>query len=77
LYSLLIDIMGPDHGVLGATFKVTRGLQAVSMLAVIGITANFISQMVSAGTRPPPVLVGTLSIVCVPIKEATLRTDVL
>lgn len=35
------------------------------MLAIIGITANFISEMVSAGATPPPVLVAILSIVCI------------
>jgi hypothetical protein len=55
--------MGPDHGVLGATFKVARALQAASMIAMIGITANFISEMVSAGATPPPILIGILSIV--------------
>ena len=55
--------MGPDHGVLGATFKIARGLQAASMIAIIGITANFISEMVSAGAIPPAVLVAILSIV--------------
>jgi hypothetical protein len=73
---LLLDTMGPDHGVLGATFKVTRGLQSVSMLAVIGITANFISQMVNAGTAPPPVLLATLSIVCPSFRQIPTHTDI-
>jgi hypothetical protein len=55
--------MGPNHGVLGATFKATRALEMASMIAIIGITANFISEMVSAGATPPPVLVAILSIV--------------
>ena len=54
---------GPDFGALGATFKIVRVLQAVSLVAVIGMTANFISEMVSANTSPPKVLVGTLSVV--------------
>ncbi|RVX65892.1 hypothetical protein B0A52_10256 [Exophiala mesophila] len=59
--------LGPDHGVLGITFKAARALEAASMIAIIGITANFISEMVSAGATPPPVLIGTLSIVCVAV----------
>ncbi|KAI1609157.1 hypothetical protein EDD37DRAFT_141333 [Exophiala viscosa] len=59
--------MGPDHGVLGATFKATRALQMASMLAVVGITANFISEMVSAGATPPSVIVAILSIVCIAV----------
>lgn len=35
-----------------------------SMIAVIGITANFISEMVNAGATPPSVIVAILSIVC-------------
>ncbi|MCJ1474163.1 hypothetical protein MMC13_002821 [Lambiella insularis] len=58
---------GPDYGALGATFKVTRILQAVSMIAIIGMTANFISMMVSSSQTPPPVLVGTLSVICIAV----------
>lgn len=54
---------GPDFGALGATFKVCRVLQAASLIAVIGMTANFVSEIVSAKTSPPAVLVGTLSVV--------------
>jgi hypothetical protein len=54
---------GPDYGALGATFKITRILQAVSMIAIIGMTANFISEIVSANVAPPNVLIGTLSVV--------------
>lgn len=54
---------GPDYGALGATFKITRALQAVSMIAIIGMTANFIAEMVSSNVAPPNVLIGTLSVV--------------
>jgi hypothetical protein len=54
----------PDYGAIGATFKIVRILQAASLVAIIGMTANFISEMVSANTTPPKVLVGTLSVVC-------------
>ena len=54
---------GPDYGALGATFKITRLLQAISMIAIIGMAANFIAEMVSANTAPPNVLIGTLSVV--------------
>lgn len=52
-----------NYGALGATFKITRALQVVSMVAIIGMTANFISQMVGADATPPSVLIGTLSVV--------------
>lgn len=51
------------YGALGATFKISRILQSVSLIAIIGMTANFISEMVNAKVTPPSVLVGILSIV--------------
>ncbi|KAL8932377.1 MAG: hypothetical protein Q9211_006348 [Gyalolechia sp. 1 TL-2023] len=57
---------GPD-GALGATFKVVRILQALSLIAVIGMAANFISQMVQHNNAPSDVLVGTLSVTCVAV----------
>lgn len=44
-------------------FTVARGLQAISLVTIIGMTANFISEMVQASTPPPQVLIGTLSVV--------------
>ena len=45
------------------TFTVVRGMQAVCLISIIGMTANFISEMVSADNVPPSVLIGTLSVV--------------
>ncbi|KAL9615380.1 MAG: hypothetical protein Q9167_000208 [Letrouitia subvulpina] len=53
---------GPDHGALGSTFKIVRILQAVSLIAIVGMAANFVSQIVSSNNRPSDVLVGTLSV---------------
>ncbi len=55
---------GPDYGALGATFKLCRILQAISLIGIIGMAANFISEMVSNNNAPSDVLVGTLSVVC-------------
>lgn len=57
-------MFGPNYGALGTSFTVVRGLQAISLIAIIGMTANFISEMVQANSKPPVVLVGTLSVVC-------------
>lgn len=65
--------MGPDHGVLGATFKAARVLQMASMIAIIGITANFISEMVNADATPPSVLIAILSIVSILAKTILTR----
>lgn len=56
---------GPD-GALGAAFKIVRILQALSLIAIIGMAANFISQMVQHNNAPSDVLVGTLSVVSTP-----------
>jgi len=58
---------GPNYGALGMAFTVVRALQAVSLIAIIGMTANFISEMVSSSTAPPSVLVGTLSVTCIAV----------
>lgn len=52
------------HGALGAAFTATRGMQAVSLICMIGMTANFISEIVGSDQKPPSVLIGTLSVVC-------------
>lgn len=57
----------PKYGALGATFTIVRGLQAVSLISIIGMTANFISEMVTNNTSPPNVLVGTLSVTCIAV----------
>lgn len=56
---------GPEFGALGATFTVARLMQAISLVSIIGMTANFVAQMVSSSQAPPPVLIGTLAVTCV------------
>ncbi|KAF8865334.1 hypothetical protein BDZ45DRAFT_443029 [Acephala macrosclerotiorum] len=60
-------MLGPAFGALGATFTVVRGMQVVSLIAIIGMTANFIAEMVSADQSPPRVLIGTLSVTCIAV----------
>ena len=71
---------GPDYGALGATFKLVRMLQVVSLLGCIGMAANFISEMVQANDTPSEELVGTLSVVCIfvswPMSYAYMLPDV-
>ena len=50
-------------GALGGAFTVVRALQAVSLISIIGMTANFIAEMVAVDQSPPKVLIGTLSVV--------------
>ncbi|KAK8003062.1 hypothetical protein PG989_002781 [Apiospora arundinis] len=50
----------PQLGALGVTFTAFRGFQFVSLIAIIGLVANFISEIVSARRDAPDVLIGTL-----------------
>ncbi|CAF9918401.1 MAG: hypothetical protein HETSPECPRED_003747 [Heterodermia speciosa] len=57
---------GPD-GALGGTFKIARLLQIISLIAIIGMASNFISEMVANNNAPSDVLVGTLSVTCIAV----------
>ncbi|KXT09172.1 hypothetical protein AC579_8399 [Pseudocercospora musae] len=56
----------PDYGAapLAKTFVLVRGLSLVSMIAIVGMTANFVAQIVSTRVEPPREIVGTLTITC-------------
>jgi hypothetical protein len=56
----------PNYGALGASFMACRAVQAISLITIIGLTANFIQEIVSANLVPPSVLIGTISVVCGP-----------
>ncbi|RDW73220.1 hypothetical protein BP6252_07127 [Coleophoma cylindrospora] len=60
-------MQAPAYGALGATFTIVRAMQASSLIAIIGMTANFIAEMVSAEASPPKVLIGTLSVTCISV----------
>jgi hypothetical protein len=53
----------PKLGALGVTFTAMRAMQFVSLIAIIGMTANFVSEMVGANQTPFSVLIGTLVVV--------------
>ncbi|PPJ51403.1 hypothetical protein CBER1_08554 [Cercospora berteroae] len=56
----------PEYGAapLAKTFVLVRGLSLISMVAIVGMTANFVSQIVSSNVEPPKEIVGTLVITC-------------
>lgn len=56
-----------NFGALGATFTVVRAMQAISLIIIIGISSNFVSEMVAADQKPPSVLIGTLSVTCIAV----------
>ncbi|KFH43352.1 hypothetical protein ACRE_059050 [Hapsidospora chrysogenum ATCC 11550] len=50
----------PNAGALGAAFLAMRVMQAISLLTVIGLSANFVSEAVNANYKPPNAMIGTL-----------------
>ena len=50
-------------GLLGATFLCARIIQLCSLIAIIGLTANFIAEIVSNSASPPAIFIGTITIV--------------
>ncbi|KAJ4299714.1 hypothetical protein N0V90_004960 [Kalmusia sp. IMI 367209] len=57
----------PSYGAmpLSKTFLLVRIMQVISMVVIIGITSNFIGNIVSLGVEPPKEFVGTISITCI------------
>ena len=55
----------PDYGAapIAKTFILLRSLSLVAMIAIVGLTANFVAEIVSANITPPDEIVGTLVIV--------------
>lgn len=58
----------PKLGALGVTFTAMRAMQFASLIAIIGLVANFISEMVAANQTAPDVLIGTLVVVSLPAR---------
>ncbi|KAF2723551.1 hypothetical protein K431DRAFT_282991 [Polychaeton citri CBS 116435] len=56
----------PTYGAapLAKTFVMARGLSLVAMVAIVGMTANFVAEIVSTNVEPPREIVGTLTITC-------------
>ena len=55
--------MPPRYGALGATFHLARIFQICSLIAIIGMTAKFISSIVNNDATPPNIIIGTISVV--------------
>ncbi|KAK3898848.1 hypothetical protein C8A05DRAFT_46937 [Staphylotrichum tortipilum] len=52
----------PQLGALGVTFTIMRACQLASLIAIIGLCANFISEIATAEHNPPSELIGTLTV---------------
>jgi hypothetical protein len=59
---LKMRFQAPQLGAMGVTFGVTRASQFASLIAVIGLTANFISGIATTEHDAPPELIGTLTV---------------
>lgn len=55
----------PDYGAapLAKFFLMVRILSLIAMVCIVGITANFVSEIVSTNVEPPREVVATLAIV--------------
>ncbi|KAM0720229.1 hypothetical protein Q7P37_004365 [Cladosporium fusiforme] len=47
---------------LAKTFLIARALSLVAMIAIVGMTAHFVSQLVDSNIDPPREIVGTLTV---------------
>ncbi|KAK3292970.1 uncharacterized protein B0H64DRAFT_203837 [Chaetomium fimeti] len=52
----------PQLGAMGVTFSIMRACQFASLIAVIGLCANFINGITTAEHDPPAELIGTLTV---------------
>lgn len=57
-----MKFQAPQLGALGVTFTVMRACQFVALITVIGLCANFISQIAAAERDSPAELIGTLTV---------------
>ncbi|KAI2640990.1 hypothetical protein GGS21DRAFT_352332 [Xylaria nigripes] len=55
----------PQLGVLGVTFTALRALQFLSLIVIVGLTANFINEFASSQLEAPDVLVGTITVLSI------------
>lgn len=64
---LSTNMPGPAYGALGLTFQAVRLLEVICLITIIGLTSNFISEIISANLVPASELIGTLSVVCIAV----------
>lgn len=67
----MVRLLG-TQGAIGATFSLCRLFSIISLIAVIGMTSNFVSSMIQSQLTPPDVLVAILSIVCIATVYCTI-----
>jgi hypothetical protein len=60
---LKMRFQSPQLGALGVTFTALRAVQFLSLVSIVGLTANFINEFTSSERDVPDVLVGTITVV--------------
>jgi hypothetical protein len=60
---LRMRFQAPQLGAMGVTFSIMRASQFASLIAVIGLCANFINEIATAEHNSPSELIGTLTVV--------------
>ena len=65
----------PDYGAapLAKFFLLVRGLQLIAFICMVGITANFVAEIVSSGYPACKEIIGTLTVVCAPLDSVVLK----
>lgn len=58
---------------LRAAFQIARIFQSCALIAIIGLTANFIAEIVKINAKPPNILIGTITVVCTIIVRIALQ----
>ncbi|CRG91564.1 hypothetical protein PISL3812_08614 [Talaromyces islandicus] len=52
------------HGILGDSYQLLRVAQFITLVIIIGLSANFVAKMIEAKANPPSLVIAILSLVC-------------
>ncbi|PYH94156.1 hypothetical protein BO71DRAFT_399107 [Aspergillus ellipticus CBS 707.79] len=64
----------PPFGLLGATFLIARVIQLCCLITIIGLTANFIAEIVSNNASPPGIFIGTITVTSISVIYAFITS---
>ncbi|OJJ84003.1 uncharacterized protein ASPGLDRAFT_47724 [Aspergillus glaucus CBS 516.65] len=62
---------------LRATFQIARIFQSCALIAVIGLAANFIAEIVKINAKPPSILIGTITVTSIAVLYCILTSIIL
>lgn len=61
--SRLPSLRRSRHGILGDSYQFLRVAQFITLVIIIGLSANFVAKMIEAKANPPSLVVAILSLV--------------